>query len=877
MSYALPMPTPAQPAAPSSGARLVATGGRPLPLRHAHLDAEAAGGLCRTILTQRFVNPHAEPLHVTYLLPLPSDGAVSGFSFTLGETRIVGEIDTKQQARERFEQALVEGRTAALVEQDRTSLFTQEVGNVPPGETIVCEIVIDQPLRWLEEGAWEWRFPTVVGPRYMSSPGVVPDASKVTVPVASEGTGAKSSLALRIGDATTGAIESSSHRVSATGGEVRFDSAKLDRDVVVRWPVAAPEPGVSLVGARPASERHEGTQYGLLTLVPPKVAAASRRRDLILLLDTSGSMSGRPLDQLKRVSLALIDSLGPEDRLELIEFGSRPERFRAEPLRATRDGKAAAREWVQKLRASGGTEMRSAVLEALSPLREDAQRQVVLMTDGYIGFEAEIVRTLLDELPADARLHTVGVGSAPNRSLTEAAARAGRGAELIVGLEEDAERAAERLLARTAAPIVTELSIEGARAIAPRQLPDLFAGCPALVSLAVEPGTEAIEVRGRGVDGPFEERVPVPALELGQGHGGVVARFGREHVEDLEMELTATHDSARIDRAIERAGLTFQIATRLTSWIAVTEEVTVKSAPRHETMPHELPDGVSAEGLGLRGPIAVGEEDRAFVAKLEQQVGRRLPADERERLELEAAKQRVAPLPQTRTGTLGGGELHRLMLEAMRGPAGGAAADEPVTLEESADDELAFGASDLRAASEPEPLPAPAPPAPPPAAPAPPPARRAGGPPAPQGSPPSLRRPASPRSPGQPPVQSAAPTGRVEPASAGPAVDAEEGRGAASGGEAPAPRERAARRRAAPEPLRQDAPARAPTAEAARSEAAPTAARKGAVKGRPWVILAIVVLLVVALLAGLTWWLTGASEAPAAPNAPASQEAPRGG
>ena len=115
-SLALSMPNPP---APSNGARLVAPGGRPLPLRHAHLAAEAAGGLARTILTQRFVNPHEEPLHVTYLLPLPSDGAVSGFSFTIGETRVVGEVDTKKKARERFEDALATGRTASLLEQDR--------------------------------------------------------------------------------------------------------------------------------------------------------------------------------------------------------------------------------------------------------------------------------------------------------------------------------------------------------------------------------------------------------------------------------------------------------------------------------------------------------------------------------------------------------------------------------------------------------------------------------------------------------------------------------------------------------------------------------------------------------------------------------------
>lgn len=684
MSYALSMNAGAQPGTPlvpSNGARLVATGGRALPLRHAHLEAKAGAGLCRVVLTQRYVNPHAEPLHVTYQLPLPSDAAVSGFSFTLGEVRIVGEVDTRDQARERFHQAMAQGRTAALLEQDRSSLFTQEVGNVPPGEEIVCEIIVDQPLRWLEEGAWEWRFPTVVGPRYMGGPGATPDGAKIVTSVASHGTGARSSLSLRIDDVRTGAVESSSHRVREADDEVRFESAKLDRDVVVRWPVSTDEVGERLRCARPAGEGHDGVTYGLLTLVPPTQPTA-RARDLTLLLDVSGSMHGRPLDQLKRVSLALLDTLGPEDRLELIAFGSRPERFRPEPIRASREGKAAARKWLKALSASGGTEMHAAVLEAVRPLRDDAQRQVVLMTDGFIGFESTIVRTLLEKLPAGARLHTVGVGSAPNRSLTEAAARAGRGAELIVGLEEDAERAAQRLLVRTSAPVVTDLVIEGA-STAPRQLPDLFGGCPAQISLRAEPGAHLV-VRGTSAEGAFERRFEVPALDLGEGPQEVVQRFGREHVEDLEMQLTATNDHS-FDRAIEAAGLRFSITTRHTSWIAVTEEVTVKAPARHETMPHELPDGVSAEGLGLRPAVQVIAADAEAVTDLEGRLGRSFTADERAELEREMAESRTIGT-RTQTGVLKS-KLSDVLMELTEGGAADdedAYADEPHEEESSA-------------------------------------------------------------------------------------------------------------------------------------------------------------------------------------------------
>lgn len=601
------------PSSSSTGGRLSTADGRELPLRSTALEADAKGGIARVVLRQRFVNPHEVALHVTYLLPLPSDGAVAGFAFVIDGRRVVGEVDRKQAARERFEQALVEGRTAALLEQERSSLFTQEVGNIPPRAEVEVEIEIDQRLRWLDEGAWEWRFPTVVGPRYMGAPGRVEDAARITVDVAERGVSARVSMALRIGDEVVAKkpIESPSHAIvidQGTTSRVTFaDGAALDRDVVVRWPVSAPKVGASLAMHRPASPKHEDAAYGLLTLVPPSEPMPAVARDLIFLIDVSGSMGGTPLDQLKRVAAAMIDTLGDTDRIELIAFGNEPVRFTKEPIAATREGKKSALAWLRALQSSGGTEMRKAVIEALRPLRAGTQRQVVLMTDGYIGFEREIVREVRERLPQGARLHTVGVGSAVNRTLTQWAARAGSGVELVVGIGEDPERVAQRLLARTTAPLVTELSIEGdaLRETAPARVPDLYAGAPSLVSLALSPKGGTLTVRGRTARGSFEERVTVPALALGEGLPAVATLFGRERVEDLETEAAAGAD---LDGTIERIGLTFQIATRLTSWITVSQDVTVDvSEPsRKVTQPHEVPHGVSVEGLGLRAPSLAG-------------------------------------------------------------------------------------------------------------------------------------------------------------------------------------------------------------------------------------------------------------------------------
>ncbi|MCX4240452.1 VIT domain-containing protein [Paraliomyxa miuraensis] len=604
---------------PSSGGTLVALDGRPLPLRRAELRVRARAGLARTVLEQCFVNLHAEPLRVTYTLPLPADGAVSGFRFQIDDQIVIGEVDRKQRARERFEEALISGRTAALVEQERSSVFTQEVGNIPPGATVVATIEIDQPLSWRADagpggGGWEYRFPTVVAPRYLGAEGRVPDASRVAVEVADRRRPIEMSLQLHIDDplAGGGMPSSPSHALSLVteGGSgivsLAEGSAALDRDVVVRWPVVTPQVGLHVDAARASSGRATvADAFGLVTLVPPHRRPQALPRDLIVLLDTSGSMHGEPLMQAQRITCALIDGLGEHDRLELIEFSTAPRRFHRKALPATAKVRGKATKWVRNLRASGGTEMVTGIIAALQGLRAEAQRQIVLITDGQIGFEHEVLSKIADHLPAGSRVHTVGVGSAVNRSLTQAAARAGRGLEIIVGIGEDPERATARLLARTEAPLVVDLELSGEalREHAPQRLPDLFAGSPALIAARLRPEGGSLRVRGRTAQGAWEAKLMVPATEPGEGSPGVVARFGREKVEDLELLRAAGGDTRELDRRIEALGLDFQIATRQTSWIAVTKEAMVDpNAPtRNEAVPQELPYGMSVEGLGLRG------------------------------------------------------------------------------------------------------------------------------------------------------------------------------------------------------------------------------------------------------------------------------------
>ena len=615
-----PVNSTRSPEPPTNGARLVDTQGRTLPLRASALHVEARAGLARVVLEQTFVNTHEEPLRVSYQVPLPVDAAVSGFRFRLADTEVVGRVEPRQVARERFEQAMLEGKTAALLDEERSSLFTQEVGNVPPGVEVKVQLQLDQKLRWVAEpsrGGWEWRFPTVVAPRFLGEPGRGSDANAVVTSVSDDPLSIPLSVEVSIGDVITAAPESPSHairaRQEAGRHRVTLDpnaGARLDRDVVVRWPVAGAAAGVTCDAARPEAE-HPASEHGyaLLTITPPAARPVTAIvRDLIVLLDTSGSMHGEPLDQAKRVVGALIDSLGEHDRLELIEFSTRPRRFGTGALPATLRNKAKAHAWLAGLQASGGTQMRDGILEALHGLRAEAQRQVVLVSDGLIGFEDEIVAAIAGRLPVGSRVHTVGIGAAVNRTLTSCAARAGRGQEVIIGLGEDPERATARLLAHTDAPLVVDVMVEGDAVVelAPAKIPDLFAGAPVLVSARIAVGGGRLRVHGRGPAGSWSQSVELPALEPGDGSASIPKLFARERVEDLEILRASGRTDSDPSQMIERLGVDFQISTRLTSWIAIADHPSVdpRSPSRHEVMPHTLPQGVSALGLGLRSAAA---------------------------------------------------------------------------------------------------------------------------------------------------------------------------------------------------------------------------------------------------------------------------------
>ena len=458
------------------------------------------------------------------------------------------------------------------------------------------------------------RFPTVVGVRYQGAP-IGTDADRLDIDRDIEGgIPTRAEFALTIADVIerAGSASSPSHAIDVStdtaGVVVRFrQNERLNRDVAVRWAACESQVGVSLItgGGLPGDDGH----YGLLTIVPPAAPVSTFARDLTLLIDASGSMTGDPLECAKEIARTLIRSLEARDRFEILSFANQPRRLTAGLEHVSERSVEHALAALAQLQAGGGTEMGKGIEEALRPLRNEAQRQVILLSDGEIGFEHEVVGRVASALPAGCRLHAVGIGSAGNRTRTHALARAGRGTEVVVDGQAKAGEAAQRLLAATARPVLTDLVVRGSalRALAPARPADVLAGQPLRLTAELDANGGTLEIEGlqAGSSEPWRHRVDVPAADADGSRSTplpIGALHGREAITDLEQELASGR--AEVLERIESRGLRHRITSRRTSLVAIAEEPAVdpKQPRRREKLPVELPAGVSAEGVGLMGP-----------------------------------------------------------------------------------------------------------------------------------------------------------------------------------------------------------------------------------------------------------------------------------
>ena len=577
-----------------------------------HVEVDVTGAVARTRIVQAFRNTGKSWAAATYLYPLPEDGAVDSLKMVIGQRIVVGEIRRREEAARLYEEAKAKGQKAALVEEERPNMFVNKVANVAPGETVLIEIQYQSPIVH-RGGDYSLRLPLVVGPRYVpphsvTGPAGAEDAEAVTAPVLdpAHGTINPVSVEIRLRPGFPIAnLASPSHPVAvAADGEARIvtlaaGEVPADRDFVLNWRSAAADTTLGLF-----RERVAGSDYLMAVLTPP-VEDRKRPvgpREMIFVIDNSGSMSGDSMEQAKASLAHALTTLTPADRFNVIRFDDTMTELFERPVQASAEQVAIAARFNEQLEANGGTEMLPALKQALvddTPGDGERLRQIVFLTDGAISNETE----MLAEIGARrgrSRVFMIGIGSAPNSYLMSHMAVVGRGTYTHIGDVAGVTARMTDLLDRLARPAVTGLSarVDGGDAeLAPAQLPDLYAGEPLVVLARADRLEGRLEISGTIGGKPWAKSVDLAQAVEGPG---VAKLWARRKVDETELAAQlGTLDEEQAEDRIARFGLGFGLVTRETSLVAVDRTPSRPKGARltEEELPLNLPKGWNFEVL----------------------------------------------------------------------------------------------------------------------------------------------------------------------------------------------------------------------------------------------------------------------------------------
>lgn len=589
-----------------------------------HYEVRVSGRIARTRVVQAFRNSGTQWASATYLYPLPEDAGVDSLKMVVGQRIILGEIRRRAEAEEMYERAEAAGQRAALVEAERPNMFTNRVANIGPGDTVLIEIEYQAPVT-VRGGEYSLRLPLVVGPRYvpphtLGSAEGVRDAQATTAPLAHPSAGPLNPVSLEVhlqpGFPIANLISPfhpiAVEREGAEGRIVRLAEGEVpaDRDFELRWRSAAADGAVGLFRERLGGQDH------LLAMVTPPVDDRRRPaapREMIFVIDNSGSMAGESMEQARASLMLALGTLRPADRFNVIRFDDTMTQLFDSPVAASPDQVALALRYAESLEAEGGTEMLPALRAALvDPTPGDSRvRQLIFMTDGSITNEAEMLEAI-ERSRGRSRVFMIGIGSAPNSFLMTRMAEVGRGTYTHIGDTAEVNARMTELLDRLTRPAVTELRarIVGADAeITPQPLPDLYAGEPLLLFARGAALSGTLEVSGR--IGGAEWRQSMPLADAVEGPG-VARMWARRRVAEIEIADTlGTIDPDQATDGIARLGLDYGMVTRETSLVAVDRTPARPPGARltREELPLNLPHGWDFDALFGRDTPVGGRQD----------------------------------------------------------------------------------------------------------------------------------------------------------------------------------------------------------------------------------------------------------------------------
>lgn len=579
------------------------------PLERTSVNADVSGFGARVSVVQTFKNPTNEPIEAVYVFPLPNDAAVDKMRMVIGNRVVEGEIKRREEARQIYEAAKNAGQTASLLDQERPNIFTQSVANIMPGAKIKVEISYVQLLKY-EEGQFEFNFPMVVGPRFL---GNAPDPNKISPPIVPKGTRSGANIDITVNlnaGAPIQGFESVLHKVKVNRegeSQAKITLARADeipnKDFILRYRMATDT-------VQSAFLTHMGEKGGFFSLIllPPKAPTAQQvaPKEMIFVMDQSGSQQGFPIEKSKELTLKLIKTLRPSDTFNVIGFNNTVRSLWPKPRANTPENIAEAENFVKVMQANGGTQLREGVVAALQGQNDpDRLRIVVFNTDGYVGDEKMILDTIQKQRN-HARMFTFGIGNGVNRYLIDSMSVEGKGDAEYVTLAEAADGAVDRFIRRTRSPILTDVSatFQGVNVqdALPQAIPDVFSEKPVIITgRYATAGKGKLTLTGKLGGKPwsktyeldFPSQASAPSLE---------PLWARKKIDELgRQNYFATIEpqaNVKPEDEIIRIALEFGIMTEYTSFVAVEKKVVnVGGKQRTVAVPVEMTDGVSYEGI----------------------------------------------------------------------------------------------------------------------------------------------------------------------------------------------------------------------------------------------------------------------------------------
>ncbi|MGI8437363.1 MAG: VIT domain-containing protein [Chthoniobacterales bacterium] len=568
-----------------------------LPLQKTEVHLNVSGGLIEGEVAQVFTNNTGTALEAIYVFPLPSEATVMGMELRVGDRVIRSVVKEREEARQQYETAKAQGQKTALLEQERPNIFTTSVANFNPGETVRIRFTYLQAAEY-QRGKYSVTFPMVVGPRYIPFEISVPDSGRITPPLLHPAIdpGHRVTLSATVTGLPVKSITSNTHAIQVqprNGGEsydVALREGKTLPNSEFHLEIAltgGEEPELSVV-----TTQAQDANFALITLFPPLGVPIDKLpprvpRDVLFLIDTSGSMSGESIGQAQAGLLRCLDMLRPEDTFTVVRFSSDYSAFAPELRPATPDSLEAARSYVRTLRADGGTEMQTALDYTLSipGQRENAFRLVAFLTDGDVGNEESLMRLLNTKL-GSARVFTFGIGSTPNEFLMRRLAELGRGQSRFIRSHEDIGTTMSDFFRTLDQPTMTNVRLDwhaknGQQVTGlvtyPQLCPDVFVDRPLQVVAKIPRGFDGtLEVSGKVAGGQMTKQFPLGAA-IATHHDGIPTLFGQAVVNDLMYQRLRTTDATQLqslhDQVVKTA-LDYQLVTAFTSRVAVEEQIT---------------------------------------------------------------------------------------------------------------------------------------------------------------------------------------------------------------------------------------------------------------------------------------------------------------